>query len=154
MKEALAARARRPGAVRLLVRLAARRRRKRGANGVAAVILDLDGRVLLLEHVFWPERRWALPGGWIRKGEAPEEAARREIREELGVEVAVERLLAHEQNRGRDDFAWLCRMLVPDAPMRLSFEVLNARWFPRDEIPATLIPFHRNAIGIASKLED
>lgn len=153
IKEAVARRARRPGVIRFLIGLAARRKRRRASDGVAAVILDPDGKVLLLEHVFWPEKRWALPGGWIREGEAPEEAVRREIREELGLEVRLERLLAREENgRGRK-FAWLCRLPSPTAPIRVSFEVLAARWFSRDEIPEKLIPFHRKAIAALSNLE-
>lgn len=36
---------------------------------------------------------WCLPKGWIEPGESPEEAARREVREETGVEARVERKL-------------------------------------------------------------
>src|SRR5215210_8659654 len=52
-----------------------------------AVVLDDQGRVLLLNHVFRPGSGWGIPGGFISKGEQPEEAVRREIREETGLEV-------------------------------------------------------------------
>jgi ADP-ribose pyrophosphatase YjhB (NUDIX family) len=58
---------------------------------VAARIQDDDGRLLLVRHV---EGRWQLPGGAIDPGEGPEEALRRECREEAGVEVSIMRLLA------------------------------------------------------------
>ena len=38
--------------------------------------------------------RWTLPGGWADVGETPSEAARREVREESGIEVEITRLLA------------------------------------------------------------
>src|SRR5436853_3690894 len=50
----------------------------------AALIRDEDGRVLLVQHV---EGHWQVPGGAIDPGERPEDAARREVREEVGVEI-------------------------------------------------------------------
>lgn len=53
-----------------------------------------DGKFLMLRRKFEPNKgRWALPGGLLELGEDPEEAAKREIREELGLEVVVEGLL-------------------------------------------------------------
>ncbi|WP_396451594.1 NUDIX hydrolase [Actinomadura sp.] len=52
------------------------------------VITDDSSRILLL-HRRTPRPRWELPGGKIERGERPEQAVRRELREELGVAVAV-----------------------------------------------------------------
>src|SRR5215210_8583768 len=52
-----------------------------------AVILDEEGRVLLLKHVFRAGSGWGIPGGFIERGEQPEEAIRRELREEIGLEL-------------------------------------------------------------------
>lgn len=56
--------------------------------GVKCVIHDGD-RVLLVRHTYGDRRCWELPGGGVRRAEAPEAAARREAREELGLEPAV-----------------------------------------------------------------
>lgn len=149
VKSVLAALARRRGPLRSAILAMARSERRRGTAGVAAVLFDGDGRVLLLEHVFWPERRWGLPGGWARRGEDPAEAIRREVREELGLEVSIERPVLDEETSGRHGFAFLCGA-APDAPLRLSLEIASARWFPLDELPPDLVSFHRKAIDAAA----
>lgn len=54
-------------------------------RGVKCVLRAGD-RVLLVRHSYG-SRGWDLPGGSVRRGEQPESAARREMREELGVDV-------------------------------------------------------------------
>jgi len=53
---------------------------------VAAFVRDADGRILLVQHL---EGRWQIPGGAVDPGERPEEAAKREVREEASVEVEL-----------------------------------------------------------------
>lgn len=57
-------------------------------NGGAAVLPVLDGRVILIRHQRHATRssHWEIPRGFGSSGEPPEETARREIREELGVD--------------------------------------------------------------------
>lgn len=61
--------------------------------GVVAVLLDSTGRVVLFRHTYRHRYPWGLPGGFLRRGEDPERALVREVREESGLEVRVERLL-------------------------------------------------------------
>jgi 8-oxo-dGTP diphosphatase len=58
---------------------------------VAAAVLVERGRVLLTQRKAGThlEGAWELPGGKVRAGEDPREALRRELREELGIDVAV-----------------------------------------------------------------
>ena len=53
----------------------------------AAIVVDGEGRVLLLKHRFRPGSGWGIPGGFIDAGEQPEEAVKRELREEVGLEL-------------------------------------------------------------------
>src|SRR3977135_4246199 len=61
--------------------------------GVSGVLFDDQGRILLLRHRYWRQGSWGLPGGWAKGGETLEQALGREVREETGYAVAVDRLL-------------------------------------------------------------
>lgn len=50
------------------------------------VLLDTDDRVLLIRSKWDGRSLWFTPGGRIEEGESPEEAARRELHEETGIE--------------------------------------------------------------------
>src|SRR5216684_2868798 len=79
-----------PGAIRRrLVRLG----QGRFTVTAGAMIFDEAGRILLLEHVFRPDSGWGIPGGFIKKREQPEEGLRRELREEVGIEIEDVQLL-------------------------------------------------------------
>ena len=69
-------------------------------NGIfnfrAGVILIDKGRVLL--HKKENDNFWALPGGRVSMFESSSETAVRELKEEIGVDVIVERLLWHTEN--------------------------------------------------------
>jgi ADP-ribose pyrophosphatase YjhB (NUDIX family) len=59
----------------------------------AQVVLLEAGRILLARHQRRNGSYWVLPGGAVEPGETPEEAAVREVREETGLEIHLERLL-------------------------------------------------------------
>jgi 8-oxo-dGTP diphosphatase len=59
-----------------------------------AGLLVHDGSILMVEQGRGAERYWLLPGGGVMFGETLSEALRRELREELGLRVGVQRLVA------------------------------------------------------------
>lgn len=63
--------------------------RARAAAGV--LFFDEDGRVLLVRASYRPG--WDIPGGYLRPGETPSQAAAREVAEELGITPPIGRLL-------------------------------------------------------------
>ena len=53
----------------------------------AAIITNENGQVLLLNHAFRPYSGWGLPGGFLTPREQAEDAIRRELLEETGLEL-------------------------------------------------------------------
>ncbi|MDX1766173.1 MAG: NUDIX hydrolase [Candidatus Saccharimonadales bacterium] len=53
------------------------------------VIINDVGEILLIHRNTPGRKQWELPGGKIQEGEVPEIAAKRELKEELGVEVVI-----------------------------------------------------------------
>jgi ADP-ribose pyrophosphatase YjhB (NUDIX family) len=58
---------------------------------VRGVVLR-EGKILLVKEI--TDGRWSLPGGWADLGQSPAEMVAREVREESGFEVRVEKLIA------------------------------------------------------------
>ncbi|MEU9147789.1 NUDIX hydrolase [Streptomyces sp. NPDC048349] len=70
--------------------------RPKATTAASVLFTDADGRILLVRPAYGNTRRWQLPGGGIDSdlGETPRAAARREVREEIGLDLAPGRLLA------------------------------------------------------------
>lgn len=54
---------------------------------VAAIIINKKGEVLLLDHVLRLDSNWGIPGGFLDGGEQPEDALKRELNEEIGLNL-------------------------------------------------------------------
>jgi NADH pyrophosphatase NudC (nudix superfamily) len=69
------------------------------AAAVAGVVVDEQGRMVVLVRGKEPGKgKWDLPGGFADPGETVEEALRREVREEIGLEVTAMRYLGSWPN--------------------------------------------------------
>lgn len=119
-----------PRALRLkLIRVS----QKKFTASVAAIITNEKKEVLLLEHVLRPASGWGIPGGFMEYGEQTEEAIRRELLEETGVELENVRLYrARVVNR---HIEFIFRAEASGKPQILSREILTAEWFAVDKIP-------------------
>ncbi len=60
----------------------------------AAIVLLQDDKIALIERFRDGLHFYTFPGGHVERGETPEQAAVRETREELGLEVSIQRLIA------------------------------------------------------------
>ena len=70
----------------------------------SAAIIEKDRKILAISRGDTEEETWGLPGGMIEIGESAEEAMRREVREETGLEVNIKRFLGVYTNRGIQKF--------------------------------------------------
>lgn len=98
-----------------------------------ALVLDAAGRVLLCETSFKPD--WELPGGIVELGEPPWLACEREMREEMGVDLAVGRLLLAD---------WLRPYLGWEDALELVFDVPTVS----DADAAALCPDGKEIVGL------
>jgi 8-oxo-dGTP pyrophosphatase MutT (NUDIX family) len=121
-----------------------RLRQAKFSAGVAGIIFNPAGQVLLVEHVFHPHAPWGLPGGWVDRREDPAGALEREMREELGMAVRVGPvLLAEVEYDAHIDLAYICYSSEPVGT--LSSELLDYGWFDTVALPP-LHTFHYRAI--------
>ena len=114
-----------------------------------AVITDDRDRVLLLEHVFRAGSGWGIPGGFIAAAEQPEAALRRELREEVGLELELlEMAFIRTLRRPKHiEIVFRCRAQGEARPR--SLEVKNAVWFQLNDLPETLSKDQRRLINRA-----
>lgn len=105
-------------------------------HGVKCVLTDGD-LVLLVRHTYG-HRGWDLPGGNLRRGEAPERAAIREMEEELGIHVEHWKALGDilRVSYRRQDTLHCFRAEVHAPVLTLNAaELAAAQWFHREELP-------------------
>src|SRR6266581_4548162 len=132
-----------PGSVR---RRLSRLGQSRFTVTTAAFIFDGDGRLLLLEHVFRPDSGWGVPGGFLTKGEQPEAGLRRELLEEIGLEVADVKLLFIRTLRRPPQIEMYFRAQPLGRAEPCSFEIKRADWFEIDALPEELSNDQRRLI--------
>ena len=107
--------------------------------GVRVIVTDIRGHVALVRHTYDP--RWFLPGGGVDRGKTFHEAARSEMREELGIEAEPGELIGvfHHLLDGRDDYIALfaCTLDAEAPPLAPEdmLEIAEARWFAPDNLP-------------------
>ena len=117
-------------------------------HGVKCVLTDGDG-VLLVRHTYG-SRAWDLPGGGGKGGEALDATARREIKEELGIDIADWRPLGQIQVAidHRRDVVHCFQAEVHAPALRIDRgELSDARWFKRSELPA-VGPYTRRILAL------
>lgn len=120
------------------------------ASGVTAVVRNERGEVLLLEHAFRRRYPWALPGGWMGRVEPPEAAILREVKEETGLDVEIERLLtARTFPSPRLDVVYVCRVL--GGTIRGSGETPRWRWCSEGNYPPGVDPYTVELIRLADR---
>jgi 8-oxo-dGTP pyrophosphatase MutT (NUDIX family) len=120
-------------------------------RGVKCVVRE-GGALLFVRHAYGDRNSWELPGGGIKRGEDPRDAAAREAREELGIELSDWRALGEVQARGYGKRTTVICFegRPPDRTLAIDRgEIEEARWFDVREPPRRL---GRDARTVLSRL--
>lgn len=116
----------------------------------AGALVRVDGRIVLVQRDIEPSRGlWTFPGGYVDRYEPVPAAAAREVREETGLEVALDGLLGVYSYT--DSMVVVVTYLahVIGGEMCAADECMDARLFGADEIPwdQLAFPSTRDALG-------
>ena len=108
-------------------------------SGAMAIIERDDGRWLMVRAVY--RKGWSFPGGLLDKGENPERAIHRELREELNIAVVLdpEPWVVFDTVLRRVDVVFRAELapgVDPDAVTVSSVELLDVGWFDPDHAPS------------------
>ena len=115
--------------------------------GTSVVIQNQQGEILLFNHTYRKEHPWGFPGGYVMRGENPDQAIKRELAEESGFKVKDLQLLEIIQSPDMPRMEILFRGEIDgEIDFIPSMEVTKALFFPIDQLP-DLIPEHQAIIN-------
>lgn len=124
------------------------------------MVITYDNQVLLVQNWIGPGR-WELPGGGIKFGESTEDAAIREIREELHLHIEDVRKLSSQPitvKKGgiMQRVEYLQAAISPDDEIVQNWEIAKVSWLPIGELETARVmpPSIRESVTSSAALED
>lgn len=106
-------------------------------TGVKVMVFNRRGELLLIRNSYGDTGQYLLPGGGVGRRENPREAAIREVREEIGLEVSEVVLVGTYEStaEGKRDTIHLFRAMGSGVIEVDNLEVVEARFFAVDALP-------------------
>ncbi|WP_419997794.1 NUDIX hydrolase [Streptomyces boninensis] len=117
---------------------------------VAGAVVREDGRLLAIQRA--DNGTWELPGGVLEVDEAPEDGVRREVHEETGIHVEVDRLTGVYKNMTRGIVALVFRCKPSGGVERTSAESTAVTWLTPEEVRERMGEVY--AVRLLDALED
>jgi 8-oxo-dGTP pyrophosphatase MutT (NUDIX family) len=117
--------------------------------GTMVAVTDPAGRVLLVRHTYGDRARWELPGGWVQAGEDPAEAARREVLEEVGIDVPLRAIGVVDGDWNfKHEHLSMFQADWPGGRRRYDpVEIAEVAWFGLDDLPERCSEATRTMLG-------
>lgn len=128
----------------------------------ASAIISRGGKILLTQRAADPARgQWDVPGGFLEERELPEEALRREVKEELGVEIIIGPLVGifgptlypfggHEGYNLDLFYA----ATLSEGKLTTGDDVAAVEWFNPNSLPKIAFPSVRQAIAARQRPQE
>ncbi|PGA89526.1 NUDIX hydrolase [Bacillus toyonensis] len=125
--------------------------------GVAVAVFNDQGQILLQQR---RNGMWGVPGGFVELGESTEEAGRREVLEETGIEIGTLQLVSVFSGKeffvkltNEDEFypititiAYLCKDIKGGVLKADGVESLHVQFFDLNGLPENISPFIKKLI--------
>lgn len=111
----------------------------------AAVIIEQDGKILLVQHEKYGKTYWLIPGGGVEYGETIKDAARRELMEECSLDVRIGDLLfisetiPPDQHRHVINYYFEGKIVGGEMSVNPDAVLRDAQWHPIEDIPHLVI---------------
>ena len=128
---------------------------------VDAVIEDAQSNIVLIKRKYPPFKDYyALPGGFIEKGENPKQAIRREVKEETNLNINIIKKIGVFDEEGRDprgriiSTAYLCRIVSDSSNMESGTDSADVELIPKNKIKTLDLAFdHKDILKEAGIIE-
>lgn len=118
---------------------------------VAGIVIDENNRVLLIQRR--DNGHWEPPGGVLELNETFEQGVIREVREETGLQVGVERLTGVYKNMRRNIVALVFRCHVEAGKEITTSESQRVEWMTLDKAASAMTPAYYVRVTDAFKLD-
>ena len=107
----------------------------------AVVLIEIEGKLVMVRRGVEPEMgRWAFPSGYVDRGEVVEEAAIREVKEETGLDVKLDRLVGIYSLTGNTVILAVYSAHVVGGILKAGHDAEDASLFPLDDLPPLPFP--------------
>ncbi|MBC7981686.1 NUDIX hydrolase [Candidatus Parcubacteria bacterium] len=122
--------------------------------GTSIVIPSTEGKILLGKHVFSAQKSpWRLIGGYVKKGENIFDGAKREAKEELDIDIEIDRVLMIRSGFAyRVEITVVTKPIPPETIFKLDPKELDkVAWFEVGSLPIDTLDYHKHILDLYKK---